>query len=488
MKAGSNHNEVSAEEKALLRTAKVVTKTWPHQQAAIDDALAGKRRFLLFFVMGTGKTLTTIGCILAFMVKCRTTRLKVLILVPNNAVINWWRQFETHAPAWVMERIGLLDQKSSKERIAELRSSTKTIWVTNHETLRGPLFQEYIRYGFHVLVLDELHAFKNPKSIQFKRARDLADRLPFALGLTGSPQPNKLSDLWGQCRIIAPAALGSNFFAFMRQNFENANANMPWLKFPKYQPKEGAQEAIMEKLSPYTYIAGLDVLGDSLPPIIKQVKTVPLASELARSYKQMERDCITFFANSDEAIVAKMALEKILRLRQIANGIISTDGRVTKVLTEKDAELDSILEQLTDSGAQVIVWTDFLDTLPTLEHTGAKYARTNVLRGGLHKDARQRIVDGFQSGDTRVVVATTQSTRLAIDLTAASHMIYYSKNYNLEHDEQSQARAHRSGQTKTVVRIDLVTENTVEEDIHAALLEKKTLQDLIFTIKTRGER
>ena len=89
------------------------------------------------------------------------------------------------------------------------------------------------------------------------------------------------------------------------------------------------------------------------------------------------------------------------------------------------------------------------------------------------QEKRQGHIKQFQGdSDVRFIVGTTQTAGYGITLTAANTVIYYSNGYDLEKRLQSEDRAHRIGQKKSVTYVDLIAENTVDEKIVKALRKK----------------
>ena len=94
--------------------------------------------------------------------------------------------------------------------------------------------------------------------------------------------------------------------------------------------------------------------------------------------------------------------------------------------------------------------------------------------GEVSTDDRQKAIKYFQDPKSKVkyFVGNTQTAGYGLTLTAASNVIYYSNSYDLEKRLQSEDRAHRIGQKKTVTYIDLIAEDTVDEKIVKALRDK----------------
>jgi SNF2 family DNA or RNA helicase len=135
---------------------------------------------------------------------------------------------------------------------------------------------------------------------------------------------------------------------------------------------------------------------------------------------------------------------------------------------------------------QVIVWTSFVHTYGKIADVAKELGHAcSFVVGGQKTPERELELKQFELGETRVLVANAAAGGEGLNLQHASYMIYFSKTFNLTHNIQSEARAYRAGSERhgSVVRIDLLTKDTVEERIHNALEHKKKVQDVLLSYK-----
>jgi SNF2 family DNA or RNA helicase len=258
--------------------------------------------------------------------------------------------------------------------------------------------------------------------------------------------------------------------------------------FPDWQIKPGAENEIHSILNRHSMrVLKKDCLD--LPPLVRQTIYCELTDGLAGHYRELEEDFITFI--NGEACVAELAITKLLRLQQVCNGIIPTESGIQRKDCAKLAVLFELLEELTPDH-KVIVWSNFIPTYDDITDCfNALGLRYGVIRGGQNSVDRQSAIDAFnQDASVRVILANQQAGGVGIGLQAADYMIYYSKNFSLEQDLQSEARAHRGGSEihEKITRIDLVTKGTVEEDVTAALASKLSNSELILSLKQKHKR
>jgi len=186
-----------------------------------------------------------------------------------------------------------------------------------------------------------------------------------------------------------------------------------------------------------------------------------------------------------EACVADMAVTKALRLQQIVSGIFKTDeGEVRSIENHRPKVLAEILADIPIK-EKVIVWCVFKDSYSDI----VKICLDNeygfaMLTGLQSQKEKEQAVEDFNTLEyTRIMIANPQAGGVGINLTASSYSVYYSRNFSLEADLQSEARNHRGGQTKKVTRIDMVASDTIDEHILMALKNKQKMSDAILGLR-----
>lgn len=473
---------------AQTKTIPYKIQPWAHQLEGIERGKANNI-FALFFEMGTGKSLTAIN-ILRWRYLEHRKILPTLILCPLIVVENWKREIEANAGHAVIDSMQCLTG-DFKNRRKQLDTPGKQIFITNLDTINTKLWEFISGRTWAILLIDEAHKFKSPTAKRTKKVISFADRIFYKLILTGSPVLNNAMDIWAQLRILSPEIFPENFYVFRAQYFEDKNASMPTKKyFPNWQPKEKALEELRTIIRRHSMrVLKKNVLD--LPPLVKQSVFVELTPEQQKHYDEMESDFITYL--NGEACVAEIALTKMLRLQQIVAGIIKTEtGAVQRIATEKKGALKELLEDLCPH-SKVIVWTNFTDSYDDVREVCAELELKHVeIVGKQNKTKRQTGMDLFNSAQTEtcVCLANQSAGGVGIGLQAASYMIYYGKTYNLEHDQQSESRNHRGGSEvhDKVTRIDIVAQNTIDEDITGALRTKQELGEFLLKLKEKYGR
>ena len=167
----------------------------------------------------------------------------------------------------------------------------------------------------------------------------------------------------------------------------------------------------------------------------------------------------------------------LFRSRQVTCGHFkSDDGTIVDVPNNRLSELMDVLDEADD---KVIIWATYVQDIKKIEESLSKvYGPESVVSyyGATSTDDRSDAVKRFQEDPSvRFFVGNPSTGGYGITLTAATMVVYYSNSYNLEHRIQSEDRAHRIGQTKSVNYVDLCTQGTIDEKIIKALRAKKNI-------------
>lgn len=456
---------------------------WAHQAQGIELG-ANRDWFALFFEMGTGKTLTAIN-ILRRKFAAKKQIFPTLILCPIIVVENWRREIIANSGDVVAQATQCLTG-DRKNRLKQLTTPGKQIFITNIEAINTKFWNYLTERKWGMLIVDESHKFKSPSADRTKNLIRLADRIQLKVIMSGSPITNLSVDIWAQMRLMNRTILPENFYVFRQTYFYDHNAGMPTNKyFPDWRPRPGTLEMLRNIIAENSMRVTKAEVLTNLPPLVRQTVFVELLPEQRRHYEEMKESFITYLEG--KACVAEIALTKLLRLQQLSVGILKTeDGQVQKIETAKLSALRELLEELCPQN-KVIVWTNFVDTYADI---GLIFSALNLkfvtLQGGQSGAARQKAIDDFNNDPTiSGIVANQQAGGIGIGLQAANYSIYYSKTFNLEHDQQSESRNHRGGSEihQCVTRIDIVAKDTVDDDITLALRNKTELGNFLLSLR-----
>lgn len=474
---------------------------WKHQEEAIKRADVSAKEglgFALFFEQGTGKTRTVLEIL-----KRRFQEngfLNTLILAPPVVVPNWKNEISqyTDFPESKILVLSGSGKDKTQQFLERYKRGSSFIVVTNYEALLNTsLHLSLYNWRPGIIVCDEVQKIKDESAKRTKAVLALTARTRFTYILSGTPILNSPMDIFSQFKALDNGkTFGTKLFIFRHMYFMDRNAYMPkHVKFPNWVPKPGALEEINKKIQPLSMRVKKEDCLD-LPPFIRQKVFVEMSADQRRVYESMKEDFIAYI--NDQVCVAKMALTKALRLLQIASGFVTTEEG-HEVLFKNNPRLDALRDLLLEltPNHKVIVWACFKSNYHVirklLTQEGIEYVE---LTGETSEKERQTAVDDFQKRDgVRVLLGNPSSGGIGVNLTASDISVYYSRNFSLEADLQSEARNHRGGSErhKSVTRIDLVCPESIDQMVLEklalkresgdALVEAKVWEDLVQELK-----
>lgn len=465
---------------------------WDHQREAIKAAEVIPD-LGLFFEQGTGKTRTMIEILRRRYAKAGRV-MRTLIVAPPIVLYNWKSEFKMYSKVnpndiVILTKSGARRKKDFIKAVGEDLSHNKII-ITNYEAMQmNDLYALILQWGVEVLVCDESQRVKNHESIRARKLQVIGDGTQFNYILTGTPILNTPADIFMQYRILDRGTIfGKNFYAFRGKYFEDANARRKGTQgyFPKWECRPNAYADLQSAM----FTKGMRVLKADcldLPPLVRQVVHVELSPEQLRMYKEMHTDYITFVNSKREdnpAVVAQLAVTKMMRLQQIVSGFVKDEnGAIHRLECPRLTALKDLLDDLAPHH-KIIVWAVFHENYRQIAEVcadlGLKYTE---LHGEISAQQKRDNAALFREDPyCRVMIANQAAGGVGVNLVEASYSIYYSKGYKLEDDLQSEARNHRGGSEihEKVTRIDLVARGTSDELVNDALANKQNISEQIL--------
>lgn len=254
--------------------------------------------------------------------------------------------------------------------------------------------------------------------------------------------------------------------------------------YPKYEVTPEGKEEFTRLLNLCALTAKKDEVLD-LPPLLRTQLYFQLPAAHREIYDSMAKG-IWKTLESDSSGSADNFLTRMIRLQQITSGIFVHP--TTKELSiDDEAKIKCLTEAIEmTEGEQFLIWTIFQASYDRISKVLDKLDISHgFLTGEISPEARQIIMERFQAGEIRALICNPRAGGVGVNLTAASYSIHYSKNFNLIDDLQCEARNYRGGSERhsKIVRIDLLAEDTIDEQIDYCLKNKKTVQDLILDFK-----
>lgn len=445
-------------------------KPYEYQAYAIDKIIENPK-YALFLDMGLGKTVSTLTAISELKYNYLEVD-KVLVIAPKRVAQDTWAQEIAKWNHLSHLRVSLV-LGTPKQR-TEALAADADIYVTNKENTKW-ICEKYRKdWPFDMLVIDELSTFKSSKSQRFKilkKQMPLVDRF---VGLTGTPSPNNLMDIWSQIYLIdAGERLGKSVTKF-RQNFFYPTHQLSEHIF-NWELKDGAKDEIYNRINDITVsMESKDYL--KMPECIDSVHEVKLSKTERAAYDQLKQDMvIEDDIDDDKDIVALSSATLSQKLMQMSNGAVyATDGTYKHIHDKKLEMLDEIIEEA--QGKPILLFYSFKhDKERILE----RYDFAETLEG----DYMER----WNNGDIKLLIAHPASAGHGLNLQyGGSNVVWFGLTWNLEHYEQANARLFRQGQTETTVIHHIMTEDSIDQDVYKGLKNKKLGQnELMNAVKAK---
>tara|TARA_Y100000361_G_scaffold17438_1_gene13608 strand:+ start:1005 stop:2447 length:1443 start_codon:yes stop_codon:yes gene_type:complete len=466
-------------------------KTEPYEhQRKVFDASWDSKSWALFLEMGTGKTKVTIDTMAKLY--CEGEINAAVVIAPKGVYGNWVaKEIPQHMPDDVPCIVVLWQPNLTQKFKAELMALTNDqehlkILVMNVEafsTKKGPDVAAWFvkRNPNCMIVVDESTSIKNRTAKRTKSIVKVGKAAKYRRILTGSPITKNPMDLYAQCAFLGTDILGfESFYAF-----QGRYAVMNTRKFGNRSFQEITGYRNLDELNTKLQTFSSRILKEDcldLPEKIYMQRQVPLTKQQESAYKQMQEMALAMLEKGELA-TTQSVLTQIMRLQEICCGHLKTDdGKVQDIPNNRMGEL---LEVISEMSGKVIIWASWVFDIGKIKDELAKiYGPRSVCTfyGDTPVQERDQMVADFQDPDSelRFFVANPRTGGYGLTLTAATNMVYYSNQYDLEIRLQSEDRAHRIGQTKHVLYVDLVSPNTVDEKIIAALRNKIDLAQQVL--------
>lgn len=453
-----------------------------------------REAFAFLAEMGTGKS-GMLTSVLAYQ-HARGVIEGALILAPKSVCRVWVdEQLPRLLPTMTMAPRVLLWSAAQTQRQLAANAAFMApgsplqlkVLVMNIEALitdRGwKLAEAYARSHRCHVAIDESTRIKNPGAKRTKRALKLGRLAVRRSILTGMPMTQSPLDLFSQYEFLGPDLLGcSNFFSFkaryavLKKRYINGRS---FDEVTGYQRLDELQRLALAHGYRRLKAECLDLPAKVYAPD----REVALSEEQARAYEAM-RDTAVAALSAAEVVTAPMVITQLLRLRQILAGVLPLDGDLPARLFTPNPRVEALLELLEEVEGKAIIWSCFVPVIRLiageLQHKFGPNS-ADMFYGRTTAAQRQEIINAFQDeGDPlRFFVGQVNTGGIGINLTQARTVIYADHDWSLEARAQSEDRAHRIGQGRSVTYINLVAPGTIDEDIIAAVRGKRGLADAV---------
>jgi SNF2 family DNA or RNA helicase len=456
---------------ARTQSKSEIPDPFEHQRATTDFVLSHPR-VLVLNDPGTGKTRSVLDAI---------SRLrsegggKALVFAPKAILV----------PAWVKDAERFtphlkLSVANANNREKAFKAECDIV-VTNHDAVRWIEDHKALLKGFSVLVLDESTAYKNPSSQRSRAMKTISKLFDRRACMTGTPMPNGVLDIWHQALITDDGErLGKSFYAFRNAVCEPKQTG-PRPEMCEWVDKEGATDVVADLLRDITVRFKFEDCIDVPEHTVNTIE-FDLDPKLEQVYLRMKAQAILELENGDK-VTGVNAAAVLSKLLQIASGAVYGSDGIYHVLDSTRYDLIAELVEQREASVVSFLWRHQRDQIKEVfDKRGIKYA---VIDGETPAGLVPSIVDQFQRGELRALLAHPQSASHGLTLTKGTTTIWASPTFDAERFEQFNRRIYRAGQTQRTQTILIQASNTVEKSVYERLQGKLTKQlDLLGLIQT----
>lgn len=422
-------------------------------------------RCALFLGMGLGKTVSTLTAVADLMYYYFTVR-RVLVIAPLRVARDTWAdevdKWEHLSGLTISVAVG-----TAKERRAALERNAD-VYVINRENVVW-LINNY-KWQYDMVVIDELSSFKAASSKRFKALRKVIPSSSRVVGLTGTPAPNSLMDLWSQMYLIDTGErLGRTLTAYRGRWFRPGKSKgyvvYEWI------PRQYAGDQITSAISDIAMSMSSEELK-GLPDVNYITIPVRLSDDVMDKYRELKQDMITSLPEG--TLTASSAVVLSGRLKQFTGGAVYHEDDNTRYYTVHDDKLEALKELIEFADSPVLVAYEYRHERERILQALKDVKGVEVLDTA---DSLKR----WKSGEIAVGLGHPASLGHGLNLQSGGHIIvWYGLTWSLELYQQYNARLHRQGQTEQVQIYHLVAKGTIDERILKVLESKDNTQQSVL--------
>ncbi|HEK4635911.1 TPA: DEAD/DEAH box helicase [Clostridioides difficile] len=441
-------------------------KPHPYQEYTIRKTIDNNNIGLLLD-MGLGKTVCTLTAISELMYDYFDIS-KVLVIAPLRVARDTWssevKKWEHLKHLKVSKVLG-----SKLDRVRAL-STDSDIYIINREMVPWIVDFYKRKWPFDMVVIDELSSFKSNKAQRFKSLKKVLPLTKRVVGLTGTPTPNSLIDLWAQMYLLDRGErLGKTITGYKERYFEPGQKNYQTGAIYNWQPKDGAENAIHNKIKDICVsLKAEDYLN--MPRKIDNKIEIHLDSKILKYYKELEKEKILELEK--DIITASSAAVAANKLLQLANGAIyDNDKNVKELHREKLEALKEIID--VSNGKPIIVFYNY------------KHDYNRLMKE--FKNLKPRTIENskdiydWNNGRIQLLLCHPASTGHGLNLqSGGSIIVWFGLTWSLELYQQANARLYRQGQRETVIIHHLICKGTIDEQVMEALENKDKGQSALL--------
>lgn len=446
----------------------------------------------VFLDMGLGKTVSTLTAINYLMFDYLEIN-SVLVIAPKRVAESVWQE---EAEKWDhLKRLSFSKIiGSAKQRISAVMDTKADIYIISRDNVAWLC----ALYGggklpFDMVVIDELSSFKSYKSERFKALRGARPYLKRLVGLTGTPAPNGLIDLWPQIYLMDRGERLEKTISRYREKYFRPGQTNGHVVY-SYDLMSDSEYIIHKKIEDICIsMKANDYL--EMPERTDNYIKLKMPEQIKKQYDDFEKNKVLdlfkseqeYLDNADKRVDKPVEINAVNaaalsnKLLQFANGAVYDENR--KVFPIHDIKLEALKEIIEDVNGQsvLVAWTFQFDRDRIMDYL-KKYKPRELKT---NKD-----IEDWNAGKIQVMLAHPASAGHGLNLQAGGNLIvWFGQTWSLELYQQFNARLYRQGQKNHVIINHLILQGTHDEDVIRALKSKDKKQNaLMDSIKAKIDR
>lgn len=433
----------------------------------------------VFLDMGLGKTISTLTAIEELKYDyCEIDT--VLVIAPKRVVETVW---EEEAKKWDHTKHLTFSKiiGTERQRLAALKVKAD-VHIISRDNIAWLCSLYAAKLPYDMLVIDELSSFKAHQTQRFKSLRLARPWFKRVVGLTGTPAPNGLINLWSQMYLIDRGERLEKTITAYRSRYFRPGASNGYVVY-SYNLLSDSERLIQERIKDICIsMRAEDYL--EMPERIDNFVRVTMPDKLMDAYKKFEQENVITLANEIEegatTVNAVNAAALSNKLLQFANGAMYDENK--NVVPIHDLKLEALKEiiEAADGKPVLVAWTYQFD----------RDRIKNYFRSMAPRELKTaEDINDWNAGKVQLMLAHPASAGHGINLQAGGNIIvWYGLTWSLELYQQFNARLYRQGQKQRTIIHHIVNSGTHDEDVVKALKSKdKTQNNLMNSIKAKLE-
>lgn len=468
-------------------------KSWYNHQKFLFLLATKVRKVFYMDDPGTGKTAPALHAV-DYRHSLKQVR-KCVVVVPNHLLYKWAEGEGNEIEKHTQNLTGMVLDGDKTTRLAKIRkfinsscvtlitsysfwSGRKTGRSTNRNDDEYALL--FSNNNIDMYLIDESHKIKNPSAQVTKNITKWFKSCKYGILLTGTPQPNFLTDIFTQSRLVYPSAFGYDFFKFKNTYFIESGPFNNTLTIKSDRHKE----VLFDKAEQRAIVYRTDECID-LPKAIEEIVSIRDNTDYLRELRRLSPEQVkTALTSGTKGLgVLRKLLIATCGFTYVKDAQGNRVAREFKTNPKAEA-LEELCETIVSSGKKAIIWHQWQHDAVIIKRLLKKngYSYTQISKADDPKE-RHRKVKEYEKSDTTFLVCQTRILSQGVDILTPQYAIYYSYDYEFEPIIQSKARNRRLGSADlhdTIIYYFLCVKDSIEEDVIAALNTKMEYKTALF--------